>query len=326
MVDRGTCTFVIKVKACQDAGAIAVIVADSLPGCPPADLGGADPTITIPSVRVTQADGITLKGMLAAGLNVTLIKDPSQLAGADPAGHVQVYTPSTFAGGSSVSHWDVTANPNLLMEPAINSDLTTDVDLTLQHFADIGWLDTPVPALAAVGNVAARQDGVRIEWVSSVAQTRTWTLYRREEGQAWTAVGVPTIVGENLIVAEDKTVSPGTTYGYRIGSPGAGGIEEFSPDVWVTVPAGLGLALAGSLQNPSSSKMTLAFTLASNEPARITLTNVAGRIIHSEDLADHSAGAHVYQLASGTRLSPGVYFIRLSQASQSVTKSAVVVE
>src|SRR5262245_39926311 len=60
LVDRGLCTFVIKVKACQDAGAIAVIVADNVAGCPPPDLGGSDPTITIPAVRVTQADGVTL--------------------------------------------------------------------------------------------------------------------------------------------------------------------------------------------------------------------------------------------------------------------------
>jgi hypothetical protein len=174
--------------------------------------------------------------------------------------------------------------------------------------------------------VLARPDGVRIEWVSSVAQTRTWTLYRREEGQTWTAIGVPKVEGEDLLVAEDKTVRPGVTYSYRIGSPGTYGIEEFSPDVWVTVPAGLALALAGSVQNPSSSKMRVAFTLPSNEPARLTLTNAAGRIIHSEDLSDHAAGAHVYQLASGARLSPGVYFIKLFQSGQSVTKSAVVIE
>jgi len=45
-------------------------VADNAAGCPPAGLGGADPTITIPSVRVTLPDGNALK--LMVGLNVTL--------------------------------------------------------------------------------------------------------------------------------------------------------------------------------------------------------------------------------------------------------------
>ena len=61
LLDRGTCTFVVKVKTAQDAGAIAVIIADNVAGSPPPGLGGADPTITIPSVRITLADGNTLK-------------------------------------------------------------------------------------------------------------------------------------------------------------------------------------------------------------------------------------------------------------------------
>jgi hypothetical protein len=43
----------------------------------------------------------------------------------------------------TVSHWDTSANRNLLMEPAINADLTQVVappfDLTLPMLKDIGW-------------------------------------------------------------------------------------------------------------------------------------------------------------------------------------------
>jgi len=48
-------------------------------------------------------------------------------AGADSAGRVLMYAPSPFQGGSSVSHWDVSAFRNLLMEPNINGDLTHEV-------------------------------------------------------------------------------------------------------------------------------------------------------------------------------------------------------
>jgi hypothetical protein len=149
IVDRGTCNFTVKVKACQDAGAIAVIVADNAAGAPPAGMGGSDVTITIPSVRVTQADGVTLKAQIASGLNVTLMLDPGLLAGADAAGRVMMYTPNPYQSGSSVSHFDVSATPNLLMEPAINADLTSSVDLTRYAFEDIGWLPrtTGVPAV-----------------------------------------------------------------------------------------------------------------------------------------------------------------------------------
>ncbi len=140
IVDRGTCAFAVKTKICQDAGAIAVIVADNAAGAPPAGMSGTDATITIPTVRVTQADGTLLKAQIANGLNVTFMVDTTQYAGADAAGRVMVYTPNPFQSGSSVSHFDVSCTPNLLMEPAINADLTSSVDLTRYAFEDIGWL------------------------------------------------------------------------------------------------------------------------------------------------------------------------------------------
>jgi len=72
LIDRGTCGFIVKVKNAQNAGAIAVIIADNGPGSPPPGLGGSDPTITIPSVRVTLADGNTFKTNIAS-LNVSLV-------------------------------------------------------------------------------------------------------------------------------------------------------------------------------------------------------------------------------------------------------------
>ena len=149
LVDRGTCGFNIKVKNCQNAGAIGVLVADNVAGSPPPGLGGTDTTITIPSVRITQADGVTLKAALAtrtrtrSGMFATLKLDPSKRPGADASNRALMYTPNPFQSGSSVSHFDVTAFPNMLMEPAINGDLshqvTTPKDLTYQLLKDIGW-------------------------------------------------------------------------------------------------------------------------------------------------------------------------------------------
>lgn len=63
LIDRGTCLFVVKVKNAQNAGASAVIVANNVAG-PPGTMGGSDPTITIPSTMVSQADGATFKANL----------------------------------------------------------------------------------------------------------------------------------------------------------------------------------------------------------------------------------------------------------------------
>ena len=67
LVDRGTCNFTVKVKNAQDAGAVGVIVVNNVAG-DPTTLGGEDPTITIPSVMVSLADGTTIKaGVPATG-------------------------------------------------------------------------------------------------------------------------------------------------------------------------------------------------------------------------------------------------------------------
>jgi hypothetical protein len=142
LVDRGTCGFIVKEANAQAAGAIAMIVADNVAGSPPADLGGVDPTLVIPAVRISLADGNTLKANLGAGVNVTLLVDLTVRAGADASGRAQLYAPNPVIAGSSISHWDTIASPNQLMEPNINNDLThnvSGVDLTLALLRDVGW-------------------------------------------------------------------------------------------------------------------------------------------------------------------------------------------
>jgi hypothetical protein len=151
IISRGGCTFAEKVKNAQNAGAVAVILANNVAGA--FAPGGTDATVTIPAVGVTLADGTALKNAVSAGLSgskatvgpvtATLTTDPVRIAGADANGNPLLYTPNPLVGGSSVSHWDVTANPNLLMEPNINPDLTTTLvpplDLTLPLLKDLGW-------------------------------------------------------------------------------------------------------------------------------------------------------------------------------------------
>jgi hypothetical protein len=122
VIDRGTCTFVIKAKNAQDAGAIGCILVNNVAGV--LAPGGADPTIVIPVIGITQTDGSALKtAMLGGPTNVTLRLHPTLLAGAHPSGRMRMFAPNPFQSGSSVSHFDVSAFPNVLMEPAINADL-----------------------------------------------------------------------------------------------------------------------------------------------------------------------------------------------------------
>ena len=149
LIDRGTCTFTTKAKNAQLAGAVGVIIANNAAGAAPS-LGGTDATIVIPTISVSQVDGLRLKTAVAGGsrgkpatATATFGLDATRRAGADTLGRPLLYTPNPLVGGSSVSHWDVSATPNLLMEPNINSDLGTILvapkDLTVPLLKDLGW-------------------------------------------------------------------------------------------------------------------------------------------------------------------------------------------
>jgi hypothetical protein len=147
IVDRGVCAFTVKALNVQNAGGAAMIVVDNTAGSPPPGLGGTDPAVVIPAVRIALDDGTALKAALAAKSSwfavAALGLNTSQYAGADVYGRALLYTPNPYQPGSSVSHWDTIAFPNQLMEPAINDDLVHSVvkpaDLTFQLLKDIGW-------------------------------------------------------------------------------------------------------------------------------------------------------------------------------------------
>lgn len=65
IVQRGTCPFTQKVKNAQDGGASGVVVFNNVPGAPIA-MGGADATITIPSMMIRLEQGQALVASLPA--------------------------------------------------------------------------------------------------------------------------------------------------------------------------------------------------------------------------------------------------------------------
>ncbi|MBL8299650.1 MAG: hypothetical protein JNN30_15045, partial [Rhodanobacteraceae bacterium] len=66
----------------------------------------------------------------------------STLSGTN-SGCVRMFAPNPIQPGSSVSHFHSEANPNLLMEPALNTSIFNKVDLTLPLFQDIDWKINP---------------------------------------------------------------------------------------------------------------------------------------------------------------------------------------
>ncbi len=195
LIDRGSCSFVTKVKNAQNAGATSVIIADNAAG-QPAGLGGADSTITIPAIRVSLATGNSFKANLPGVQVAGFLRDSTRLTGADALGRPQLFMPNPVQGGSSGSHYDSFSAPNLLMEPAINSTLRSyiNLDISAALFADIGWklnpgnakigtCDTGVDAIDDGGiivgaNVVAHYEVCRVQFPGDKLQyTKCMTNY-----------------------------------------------------------------------------------------------------------------------------------------------------
>jgi hypothetical protein len=115
LVDRGTCAFTIKVKNAQDAGAIAVVVAntaDAVQG-----MGGSDDTITIPSLLISLSNGNAIKGELGTStVNVTLKEVPD--AGSEDSYRWLMGEDSTAFGGAIRDMW----TPTCVGDPGKVSD------------------------------------------------------------------------------------------------------------------------------------------------------------------------------------------------------------
>lgn len=83
LIERGgtaNCTFAVKVKNAQNAGAIAAIIYNNGAALNfPSSMGGTDATITIPSVLITNDEGEYIKTQLtnSVTVNVTLKSDPA---------------------------------------------------------------------------------------------------------------------------------------------------------------------------------------------------------------------------------------------------------
>lgn len=177
LIDRGVCSFDIKATNAIAAGATGVIIANNTTGTIVPAI-----SVNIPVISVTQADGNKLRANLT-GLTGGLALGDS-MAGADAAGNVQLYAPTTLAQGSSFSHYDTRLTPNAIMEYAINSDLQgqMDLDLTPALFQDEGWnlnqgtqqligCDTGVPTWVPGGVVIGANVLANVKIIAGVAAT-----------------------------------------------------------------------------------------------------------------------------------------------------------
>jgi hypothetical protein len=182
--------------------------------------------------------------------------------------------------------------------------------------------DEPTPVTISLVSAQADIDHVTLTWYVAGESGLAISIERRTPESDWTAIGVPIVRGNGMIVFSDERITPGTRYGYRLVIQ-RGALNETTAETWVDVPARLVFALEGVRPNPSRGEaLTVRFSLPTAAPARLELLDVAGRRIASHDVG---MGQHTLGLGAGQHLAPGLYLVRLTQGANTRTTRVAVI-
>jgi hypothetical protein len=169
--------------------------------------------------------------------------------------------------------------------------------------------DAPTATLLSLATLDVTSDRVRIAWAGA-APSEIVTAYRQTHASAWLSLGTFVADGRGMIELEDRDVTPGTTYAYRLGVQSESG-EAFYGEAWIEVPRH-SLALSAR-----TAKGGVSFTvdLSADEAARLSLFDLAGRRAWSREIGSLGAGSHEVR-ADDVTLAPGLYFARLTQGRE----------
>ena len=183
--------------------------------------------------------------------------------------------------------------------------------------------DYPTTTLVSFAGSIVEPGRVVLTWLAGPTVAASARVLRRRETSGWVSLGVPRHEDRDRLMFEDDAVSPGR-YAYRLGYTTAGG-EAFTPEVWVTVPSGPTLALAGFQPNPVRGTPSVSLSLASSEGAALQVFDAAGRVLIERQVGTLGAGRHVVAL-DRSRWQPGLYWVRLTQGSRTLTAKGIVVD
>jgi hypothetical protein len=170
-----------------------------------------------------------------------------------------------------------------------------------------------------------------VEWAVGNATGPYAGVYRRTPGTEWSSIATVQANASGVVSYTDATVPEGGQYGYMVVVPSELG-TTFGGETWVQVPAanavipddGVSLALTRVAPNPAVGRFAITFTLPTAAPARLELIDLGGRRVLSRDVGALGAGSHRIEIDAARDRSLGMYFLRLSQGGQSVSRRVVV--
>lgn len=183
----------------------------------------------------------------------------------------------------------------------------------------------PTPVMSASVISADAADGAaKIRWYVGAGGEKA-SVVRKLEGGEWEPKSVLLRDGSGYVTLEDRDVTPGTRYGYAIGTQNEGQIG-IDGEVWVTVEQHMTALSRPSISpNPSPDGWNVAFAAPTAAAARIEVLDVSGRLLVTQDASPLTIGRNTAYVSS-SKLSPGIYWIRVRQAGHETMARAVKVE
>ena len=185
-------------------------------------------------------------------------------------------------------------------------------------------VDEATPVALSLVSAQAEPGRVRLTWYAAGGVGSVATVYRSVVSGPWSAVGQVAADGSGQILYEDRAVTPGARYGYRLGVMDQGR-EVFAGETWVEVPLTAELALGGVRPNPATQELAVTFSLPDASPARLEAFDLAGRRVAAREVGRLGGGSHEVRLGEGRPLAPGIYLLRLTRGARVLKARAVIV-
>lgn len=124
-------------------GAVFLVSAPASSPAEPLDAYGYGSPVSVRAVTVAETTGVAINQAILHGtVTATLAGEADATLGTDAQGHPLLFASQPALQGSSLSHFDSIARPNLLMEAYVQGGSNHDVDITLAVLRDIGWRAT----------------------------------------------------------------------------------------------------------------------------------------------------------------------------------------
>lgn len=227
------------------------------------------------------------------------------------------------AAGGAAGLTPCIAIPDTAMNGDVHFCLTAAVNgaCVSQCCVTLHVLNPVTAALASLVDASADVNGVKLTW--EVQGLGTVNVYRSEGGASWSLIGTVAPDGTHRVTFSDAAVSPGHTYGYRLGILQAG-TEVMTGETFVDVPVSAEFALHGARPNPSVGPFSIAFSLRDDSPARLEVVDLVGRRVFSREVGSLGAGFHVVPM-DRAKLPIGVYAMRLTQHGRTLSGKMSVV-